>query len=285
MIKSYAPLAFALQRRAIFIFALSVLFAALGLIFFVSFFSTTFFSFPDDVFMKGLVLFAIGFFGLCAGILVRSGKRFLAIRDLWWQREAKRQAIVEGNGDAYLASSQPLPGNVGIALPVMIRLTIAPTAKKWRIGIVCLLAFYFLPLVILQLSPFLMIGPLMLILFLVWATFTYTRRVLFATPEWTITEQGLLYNISSLYTVFISWTDICLIALTGDQKYEMPNGFEIASQDGSIEMMWYRPQQAKVMRRFVPLITVEAYNAHIDAVLAYVIARTGLALYDVRDDA
>jgi hypothetical protein len=84
----------------------------------------------------------------------------------------------------------------------------------------------------------------------------------------------------------MQWDAMRSIALAGSRKSPLPVELEIADENFPLIIPWRRVPLTGLLPgwRYKPVLPTETYSQQTDAILAYVLARTGLPLHDIRDD-
>ena len=102
-------------------------------------------------------------------------------------------------------------------------------------------------------------------------------------PRITVTEGGLISNTGT--KVIMPWYEARLFAMYGTfgaQKSGAAITYELSSARDIVRWTW-------VLRRtywigLEPVLPHDEYNRQMEALLSFVVARTGLPLYDLRED-
>ncbi|MBA3825760.1 MAG: hypothetical protein H0X24_17910 [Ktedonobacterales bacterium] len=210
-----------------------------------------------------------------------------------WRIEARydatRQAIARGEAIKYpLASLQPQAVQEAMSLPFTFRIKM-PWRSFWAsLGIVllvisCLLSItsYFIDsktdLPTLLLVTIFIIGfmDVFFILLFLGMAISLQQKVVITADDIT------LYQGSRKHRVRWDEARIFILPKSAQKLPKSLRKFELASRDGIVTWSYFPTKQSWFFC-LLPTIPPNDYNHIIDALNAYVIARTGLTLYDLR---
>jgi len=210
----------------------------------------------------------------------------------YWKRiDQRRFAAVQGN-HLFLAAEQPTFDRAPLPLPITIKLRPNKGTFLSSTGMILLMAMVFagwltwafsyqLPLVSNHLLFFLVVFSIITV-FMLAGLFALLLSSL-GRLQITVTESGLIFNQGMKVTM--GWYEARLFALYGTfgkQKSGASITYELSSARDIVRWTW-------VLRRtwspgLEPTIPQDEYNRQMQALLSLVVARTGLPLYDLRED-
>ncbi len=230
---------------------------------------------------KDVVIFvsSISFFVGLSLIILFLGRFMLRKAIVLEQREAKRQRIIEDSAIEFLTQSpvtQPM-----LTLPLTVRLR----ARLWFKIFTSLLAILCLGLLVLEILGG---APLLTIIGAVVAGSSVIIPALlaFGPMGLIVNDEGISQKTPLGILSKMKWQNVRTVALAGPRTHTLPVEFEVTDNRTFIVVSWWRLPPKGFAQRFgyLPPLPTEAYNQQIDAVLAYVLERTGLPLHDIRDD-
>ena len=220
------------------------------------------------------------------------------VQRYWQQTEQRRQAAARGD-QRLLADVQPQPDAHALTLPITIRqsprissfvLLLSTLFLAILIGGISglLIITHALPLSghLTSLSVYIMLGVIVLFVLVLgglFSFFMYSR----VRQQITLTESGLVQAGISSKVRSIPWSEARLFAeigIYGAKKYPYPAIFELASEHEIIRWNWIRKNSLKVWYFANSKATPEEYERQMQGVLAIVAAKTGLPLYDLREE-
>ncbi|HEY7122680.1 MAG TPA: hypothetical protein VH540_01895 [Ktedonobacterales bacterium] len=222
-----------------------------------------------------------------AGIgLIGTGLLLLAPSPRWQRLNQRRQTAAQGDMTLPLAPIQPPLSEASFHLPLQIT-----PRRNWPhivqvyLPLTCILGFALFGR---DLSDALSSGDLGIAIFGLIATpvlgglymISWLRRqsIEATTDMLKITSGGgRWWSFSSQKEQVIRWDDARLFALYGGKPGQPGTCYELASADVSLEWRDYRQQRWWVLQR-----ADERYTEQMGMLLAYISARTGLPLYDLR---
>jgi len=210
----------------------------------------------------------------------------------YWKRiEQRRFAAVQGN-QLFLAVEQPTHDGAPLPLPITIKLRHNKGTILLGTGATLLMAMlfagwltwaisYFLPLVTDHLLIFLVVFSIVAVFMLIGLFAIFLSPL--GRPQITVTEGGLISNHGM--KVIMPWNEAHLFAMYGTfgaQKSGSAITYELSSARAIVRWTW-------ILRRTLspglePTIPHDEYNRQMQALLSFVTARTGLPLYDLRED-
>jgi len=212
--------------------------------------------------------------------------------------ERRRFAAVQGN-QLFLAADLPAPVTASLPLPITIKLR--PKKGCFLLIIECIVGELLIAMILFAglltwfLSfPFLPVSDQQLINFLVFCSIIFGPALVILFPmlilppgrqQIKVTEGGLAVRNGGIQTSRVLWHDACLFAMYGTfgaQKNRAAITYELSSARDIVRWTW-------VLRKTYwvglgPTIPHDEYNRQMQALLAFVTARTGLPLYDLRED-
>jgi hypothetical protein len=210
----------------------------------------------------------------------------------YWKRiEQRRFAAVQGN-QLFLASEQPTFDRAPLPLPITIKLRQNKGTFLLLIGATLLMSMLLASLVTWFVSDSWLLAVDHLLIFLVvfsifFVPISIILLVLLLSPlgrpRITVTEGGLISKHGT--KVIMPWYEARLFAMYetfGKQKSGSSITYELSSARDIVRWTW-------VLRRTLspglePVIPQDEYNRQMQALLSLVVARTGLPLYDLRED-
>jgi hypothetical protein len=210
----------------------------------------------------------------------------------YWERiERRRFAAVQGN-QLFLAAEQPTLDRAPLPLPITMKLRPNKGTFLWGAGVILLMALLFAGWLTWVFSYRTLLVPNHLLFFLV--VFSIVAVIILVLlfgillspvgrPRITVTEGGLISNYGR--KVIMPWYEARLFAMYGaygKQKSGAAITYELSSARDIVRWTW-------VLRRTLspglePVIPQDEYNRQMQALLSFVVARTGLPLYDLRED-
>jgi len=211
----------------------------------------------------------------------------------YWERiERRRFAVIRGN-QLFLAAEQPAPGTASLPLPVTIALRPYKGTFLLGTGMALLMILLLCGSLALPDSYPLRLVPDHLLNFLVFFAIVavFALVILFATlssplahQQIKATEVGLASNNGKKVTT-VPWNEGRLFALYGTfgaQKSGAAITYELSSARDIVRWTW-------VLRKtywvgLEPTIPHDEYNRQMQELLSLVAAKTGLPLYDLRED-
>lgn len=218
----------------------------------------------------------------------------------WKRLEQKRQMAARGEQNL-LATEQPDPRAGALQLPVTIE-----QRPNWLVlllipGILLVLMVTFL-IILLTFPPLIYIptpthrhAPQVAVSLIVIATLVVTLLLcglIFAImyskvrQQITVTEHGLL-KLGFRKVQTITWNEARLFAMGsifGAKKYPYPLLYELSSANELIRWTWMRPGTRRVWFFAKPTVSQEEYNRQMQALLSVIAGKTGLPLYDLREN-
>ncbi len=197
----------------------------------------------------------------------------------YWQRiEALRFAALAENRQL-LADEQPLPDARAITLPVTI--TMHSTARSALTNLLVFLAimgsYLFYSLFVLQQTwlsslPYLVLASVLIVVFIFWRI----RSTFLITPE------GVRIPAPGGYS-WVSWDEMRLFACYRSQE-NLKNStvltYEISTAGAIIRWTWLQ-RPATFWSTQVPTLPFIEHTAQMRTVAQYIVAKTGLPLYDL----
>src|SRR6266571_1160703 len=209
----------------------------------------------------------------------------------WEGIERRRFAAVQGN-QLFLAAEQPTLDRASLPLSITIKLRYNKGTFLLGAGMALVMALLFAGWLTWVFSYQLLLVPNHLLIFLVVfsivAVFMLTG--LFAIflsplgrPQITVTEGGLILNHGT--KVIMPWYEARLFAMYGTfgkQKSGASITFELSSARAILRWTWVL--RWTLSPGMEPVIPYDEYNRQMQALLSFVVARTGLPLYDLRED-
>ncbi len=210
----------------------------------------------------------------------------------YWERiEQRRFAAVQGNR-LFLAAEQPTLDRTPLLLPITIKLRHNKGNILLGTGATLLMAMLFAGWLTWVVSYQLLLVPDHLLTFLV--VFSIVAVIMLAglfglflsplgRPQITVTEGGLISNTGM--KIIMPWYEARLFAMYGTfgkQKSGAAITYELSSARWLVRWTW-------LLRRTLspglePVIPHDEYNRQMQALLSFIVARTGLPLYDLRED-
>jgi len=211
----------------------------------------------------------------------------------YWKRiEQRRFAAVQGN-QLFLAAEQPVLDRASLPLPITIKLRPNKGISFLGTGAILLMAMLFAGWITWVFSYQLLLVPNHLLIFLVVFSIVavFMLAGLFAIflsplgrPRITVTEGGLISNTGIKVTA-VPWYEARLFAMYGTfgaQKSGAAITYELSSARDIVRWTWVLRKTYQV--GLEPTIPHDEYNQQMQALLSFVVARTGLPLYDLRED-
>jgi hypothetical protein len=240
-------------------------------------------------FFHGTALFSHVFILVSLAILL-----MLSISQVryWGRIERRRFAAIRGN-QHFLAAEQTAPDTASLPLPVTITLRPYKGAIFLTTGIALLLILLLCGSLTLPDSYPLRLFPGPLLNFLVFFAIVvvFTLVISFAMQlsplvrqQITVTEGGLASTNGKKVTT-VPWHEARLFALYvtfGAQKSGAAVTYELSSARDIVRWTWIWRKTYWV--GLEPVIPHDEYNQQMQALLSFVVARTGLPLYDLRED-
>jgi len=212
----------------------------------------------------------------------------------YWKRIEERRFAAVGGNRLFLAAEQPTPDTASLPLPTTI--TSRPGKKTFllTVGLVLPMALLFAGWQMwLDSFPLLPHSNHLLSFFvlfsMVFVPVLVFFLVLFLTPlshgKITVTESGLTARQGMEKTHTVMWQEARLFAMYGTygrQKSGASITYELSSARAIARWTW-------VLRKtywggLEPTIPRDEYNRQMQALLSLVAAKTGLPLYDLRED-
>lgn len=225
-------------------------------------------------------------FVILAFIYVLAGAGIVRLGKRWrWPRTALlREMAAAGEEDAHplLARNQPRPDETALALPCMIKLR-----PKWTPPIVCflgvtLVAFTLLTIFLLNTPP----APfgVYVAAYGVFLLFPMLISSLFPLLGWQtiiVTNEGL--RIRAEHPLNIKWQDARLFAIYPANKHaEPPIRYELSGPKAMVR--WKRMPRGVSSRVTKTPDPFDEYDRQMEALLSLIAAKTGLSLYDLREE-
>lgn len=222
------------------------------------------------------------------------------VGNYWTQLETRRQAAAGGD-PRLLAKEQPEASATALALPITIEQRPRLSTFLLLPGLILLsvllggllgtgLFMHFVPLsrsgswpglfVIIMIG---IIGLLALFFAALCAFFMYYR----VRQQITLTQDGLLQVGLFSKVRSIPWRDARLFAILGiygAKTYPLPTQFELASHEEIIRWGWMHENSRKVLYFAKSKVSPEEYQRQMQGVLSVIAAKTGLPLYDLRQE-
>jgi len=210
----------------------------------------------------------------------------------YWKRiEQRRFAAVQGN-QLFLAAEQPTLDRAPLPLPITIKLRHNKGTFLLGTGMVLVMVLLFagwltwvfsyqLPLVPDHLLFFLVVFSIVAIFMLVGFFALFLSPL--GRPQITVTEGGLISNLGM--KVIMPWHEARLFAMYGTfgrQKSGASITYELSSARAIVRWTWFLRKMYWV--DLEPTIPLDEYNRQMRALLSLVVAKTGLPLYDLRED-
>ena len=212
----------------------------------------------------------------------------------WGRIEQRRFAAVRGNR-LFLAAEQPIPETASLPLPTTI---ITPRRSKKALllvmGMTLLLAMFFAGwLTWVDSNPLLLVADHLLNFLALSAIGFVAITMLFfailfsplARSRIQVTEEGLAAREGLDKTHIVMWQEARLFAMYGTfggQKRGASITYELSSAKAIVRWTWFLRKTYWV--DLGPTISHDEYNRQMQALLPLVAAKTGLPLYDLRED-
>jgi hypothetical protein len=211
----------------------------------------------------------------------------------WGRIERRRFAAVRGN-QLFLAAEQPAADGASLPLPTTIN-----TSRRGKkaflliIGMTLLMAMFFAGwFTWFDSNPLLLIADHLLNFLVLTAIGSVASLILLfaillsplARSQIKVTEEGLAAR-ESMQAPTITWHEARLFAMYGTfggQKRGASITYELSSARGIVRWTWFLRKTYWV--DLEPTIPHDKYNRQMQALLSLVAAKTGLPLYDLRED-
>jgi uncharacterized membrane protein len=217
---------------------------------------------------------------------------------VWKRFEQRRNRAAQGD-QSLLAEDQPIPNAAALPLPFTIQSPVTSErmlslgGRAMLVGLVVAVAFC-IPFVVLDLGLrafrpgtllFVEAGFVIMIMFLfamaAMIRAARTRQVV------EVTEQGMTTRHFGKEIHGVAWDEARLFAIEGFSSLNrpwLPSMYQLASDNDVVR--WQRMGRLDGRRTFTGAagISYEEYEWQMRALLSLVAAKTGLALYDLRDD-
>ena len=209
----------------------------------------------------------------------------------WEGIERRRFAAVQGN-QLFLAAEQPTLDRASLPLSITIKLRYNKGTFLLGAGMALVMALLFAGWLTWVFSYQLLLVPNHLLIFLV--VFSIVAVIIlaglfaiFLSPvgrlQITVTEGGLISNTGM--KIIMPWYEARLFAMYGTfgkQKSGAAITYELSSARWLVRWTW-------LLRRTLspglePVIPHDEYNRQMQALLSFIVARTGQPLYDLRED-
>ncbi len=211
----------------------------------------------------------------------------------WGRIERRRFAAVRGN-QLFLAAEQPIPDTTSLPLPTTI-ITSRRGKKAFLliIGMTLLMAMFFAGwLTWFDSNPLLLVADHLLNFLALSAIGSVATSMLFfaiflsplARPQIKVTEGGLAVR-EGMQTTTVMWHEVRLFAMYGTfgrQKSGASITYELSSVRAIVRWTWFLRKTYWV--DLEPTVPHDEYNRQMQALLSLVAAKTGLPLYDLRED-
>jgi hypothetical protein len=211
----------------------------------------------------------------------------------YWERiEQRRFAAVQGN-QLFLAAEQPTLDKAPLPLPITIKLRHNKGTFLLGTGMALVMALlfagwltwvfsYLLPLVSNHLLFFLVVFSIVAVFMLVIFFAIFLSSL--GRQQIMVTEGGLISN-NGVKVTAVPWYEARLFAMYGAfgaQKSGAAITYELSSARDIVRWTWM--QRRTLAPGLEPVIPHDEYNRQMQALLSFVVARTGLPLYDLRED-
>jgi hypothetical protein len=215
----------------------------------------------------------------------------LSQRRYWKRIEQRRFAAVEHN-HALLANERSVTNSEYLHLPCTLQSRPSKKSIPFIIGISLIFTLFMVGLPAWFNNNFLFFSPDRLHNFLILFTLVASVMIilllaLFLSPLGTqkiiVTEQNLSIRTGGQKST-IQWDDIRLFALYnafGAQKSGSVLIYELSSTRDIVRWNWIQ-HRGRFNMRMVPIIPLDEYNRQMQALNAFIIARTGIPLSDLR---
>lgn len=209
----------------------------------------------------------------------------------YWKRFEQRRIRAAPGDQILLAAGQPAPDSPSLQLPTIIKLRLS---KRFvligviEVLVVVLVGGYLVyPLMRNHFSSglFIVIG-LFLALFLIMMGVAFAMISRQLSQQLDITEDGLTSRYMGTVGS-IRWGEATLFATYaafGAQKSKAVSTYELSGANSVVKWTWYKYKGKNSFMGIRPTIPIDECNQQMQALLSLVAAKTGLPLYDLRED-
>ena len=234
---------------------------------------------PSAFGITALVLIMVGFIMLLIIIpLILSA----------WKRVDRRRELARQGDQSLLATEQPMPNEMALPVPAIIRLRFKPRffLLFLPIPMVIVLAI-FMGTVFLSGSSrtsLIILGlvlALTLLIFMIVGAMTYAKMRRRTPYQIEVTKYGLNVIYNGQVTI-MGWKDAQLFAVSGINKPKRPKLYELSNPDTVARWIWL-PRDMYFFYPIEPEASYEEYNQKMQALLEYIEAKTHLPLYDLTE--
>ena len=229
----------------------------------------------------GREFFWSGLLSILAFTLIFFQERFLR------RIEQRRQEAAFGD-QMLLAAEQPAPDATALSLPITI---------KQGMSKLFVLTFVMDALIVDTLFGYPLmrnnpsIGSVIVICILVLITsimFGVLVAMLYREfdQQIDVTEEGLTSRYKGKVSS-ICWSEVTLFATYGafeTQRSKIVGIYELSGANSVVRWKWYKYKRKNLLMSLGPIISLDEYNRQMQALLSLVAAKTGLPLYDLRED-
>lgn len=206
-----------------------------------------------------------------------------------WKRIDQRRELVRQGDRSLLAKDQPVPNEFALQLPITIRLRWKP--RFFLVFMASIVVPFTIALAIISIvsgrgNPvsLLIFGIAMAIFLLIFiAMGAITMRKMKAVTRYQIeaNEYGLIVLFNGQVTI-INWQEAQLFAVSGINKPRRPMMYELSNPEMVARWMWL-PRNMYPFYPLEPELPYEEYNRKMQALLAFIAAKTHLPLYDLTE--
>jgi uncharacterized membrane protein len=216
-----------------------------------------------------------------------------------WKRYEQRRNRAAAGDQGLLAEEQPIPNAAALLLPFTIQFPVTGErilslgGRAMLVGLVVAVAFC-IPFVVLALGLRAFRPGTLLVVeasFVIMIMFLFAMIAMIRAARTRqvveVTEQGMTTRHFGKEIHGVAWDEARLFAIEGFSRLNrpwLPSMYQLASNNDVVR--WQRVGRPDGRRTFTGAtgISYEEYEWQMRALLSLVAAKTGLALYDLRDD-